>query len=68
VSKDLIDHLLIVDIKKRWRAEDVLTHPWIVTHGNTKPLPSNFDEHRKDMLNDLKAKAKVYAAEPFANR
>lgn len=54
-------------MKKRWRAEDVLTHPWIVTHANTQPV-ANYDEHRKQALDELKAKAKAYAAEPFASR
>ena len=64
-SKDLINHLLVVDIKKRWKAEDVLTHPWIVTQGNSKPQPSNYEEHRREMLNDLRTKAKQYANEPL---
>jgi hypothetical protein len=57
-----------VDIKKRWKAEDVLTHPWIVSQGNSKPLPPNFDEHKKNLLDELKAKAHVYSAEPFATK
>ncbi len=65
-SKDLINHLLVVDIKKRWKAEDVLCHPWIISQGNSKPLPPNFDEYKKEHLNELRAKAKIYAAEPFA--
>lgn len=64
-SKDLINHLLVVDIKKRWKAEDVLCHPWIVSQGNTKPLPSNYEEFKREHLNELRAKAKQYAAEPF---
>ena len=67
VSKDLIDHLLVVDVKKRWRAEDVLTHKWIVTQGNTRPLPSgsSYDEHKRELLIELKTKAKQYASEPM---
>jgi len=67
-SKDLINHLLVVDIKKRWKAEDVLVHPWIVTQGNTKPLPANYDEFKKDYLNELKVKAQAYRAEPWATK
>ncbi len=55
----------MVDIKKRYKAEEVLCHPWIVTHGNSKELPANFDEHRKEMLNELKTKAKQFSQEPF---
>jgi serine/threonine protein kinase len=64
-SKDLIDHLLVVDIKSRWKAEDVLLHPWIITQGHTKELPANFSEHRKQLLSELKAKGKQYASEPM---
>lgn len=65
-SKDLINHLLVVDIKKRWKAEDVLCHPWIISQGNSKPLPPNFEEYKKEHLNELKTKAKLFAAEPLA--
>lgn len=64
-SKDLINHLLVVDVKKRFKAEDVLCHPWIITHGNSKELPANLDEYRKELLSELKTKAKQYAQEPF---
>jgi serine/threonine protein kinase len=64
-SKDLINHLLVVDVKKRWKAEDVLTHPWILSNGNTKELPPNLQEYQKKMLNELKLKAKQYASEPM---
>ena len=64
-SKDLINHLLVVDIKKRWKAEDVLIHPWILSQGNSKPL-TNYEEVKKEHLSSLKVKAKQYAAEPFA--
>ncbi len=63
--KDLIDHLLIVDTKMRWKAEDVLSHPWILSRGNTKELPKNVDEYRKEVFSDLKAKKKKSAAEPL---
>jgi hypothetical protein len=65
VSKDLINHLLVVDIKKRFKAEDVLSHPWIITHGKSKEPPANYDEHKKELLNELKTKAKQFAQEPF---
>lgn len=67
-SKDLINHLLVVDINKRWKAEDVLCHPWIITQGNSKPLPPNFEEYKKNYLNELRSKAKLYASEPFASK
>ena len=54
-----------MDIKKRWKAEDVLIHPWILSQGNTKPI-GNYDEVKKEPLADLKQKAKQYQAEPFA--
>ncbi len=65
-SKDLINHLLKVDAKRRWKAEDVLCHQWIITQGNSKPLPPNFEEYKKEHLAKLRAKCKQYAAEPFA--
>jgi hypothetical protein len=65
-SKDLINHLLVVDAKKRWKAEDVLCHQWILTLGNSKQLPPNFDDMRKDHLKKLREKQKTYAAEPMA--
>lgn len=52
-------------MKKRWKAEDVLVHPWILSQGNSKPLGSNYEEIKKEHLSDLKVKAKQYAAEPF---
>jgi hypothetical protein len=61
----LINHLLVVDIKKRWKAEDVLCHPWILTQGNSKPLSAPYDEVRKEHLSELRTKAKQYMAEPF---
>ncbi|CAF0747474.1 unnamed protein product [Brachionus calyciflorus] len=65
-SKDLINHLLVVDKKKRWKAVDVLCHPWIITQGNSKPLPPKFDKFKEEYLKELADKAKIYAAEPFA--
>lgn len=56
----------MVDKRKRWKAVDVLCHPWIVTQGNSRPMPSSFEEHKKEILKDLADKAKIYAAEPFA--
>lgn len=64
-SKDLINHLLVVDVKKRWKAEDILIHPWILSYGNTKELPANLEEYQKKILNELKIKAKQYASEPM---
>jgi hypothetical protein len=61
----LINHLLVVDIKKRWKAEDVLSHAWILSRGNTKELPGDVGEYCKDVLRDLKAKKKQLAAEPL---
>jgi hypothetical protein len=36
-----------------------------VTHGNSKSMPTNYDEHKREQLNDLRTKAKQYQAEPF---
>ena len=50
----LINHLLVVDVKKRYKAEEVLCHPWIITQGNSKEMPPNLEEYRKELLNELK--------------
>ncbi len=63
----MIDHLLVVDIKKRWKAEDVLSHPWVLNRGNSKQLPEDVEEYCKDVMRDLKVKKKQLAAEPLLN-
>jgi serine/threonine protein kinase len=40
-AKDLIRNLLVVEPSRRFDAVQVLTHPWILTRGNTKRLDRN---------------------------
>ena len=35
-AKDLIQRLLVVDTKRRYTAEQVLSHPWIQSEGSYK--------------------------------
>ncbi|XP_064644818.1 serine/threonine-protein kinase DCLK3-like isoform X3 [Lineus longissimus] len=58
-AKDLIENLLIVDRRRRYKAVDVLTHPWIVTLANTQDVPSNMAEHRLTLRADLELQAKT---------
>lgn len=67
-SKDLINHLLVVDKNKRWKAIDVLCHPWIVSQGNSKPLPAYFEKFKDDYQNELAEKARNYASEPIISK
>lgn len=38
-AKSLINHLLVVDRKKRYSAVDVLCDPFVVTFAGSKPEP-----------------------------
>ncbi|KAG9406675.1 hypothetical protein AC1031_002995 [Aphanomyces cochlioides] len=48
-AKDLINHMLVVDAKKRFTAEDVLNHPWVKDPdgASDKPMPSFTAEMRR---------------------
>ncbi|XP_071503350.1 serine/threonine-protein kinase DCLK1-like [Diadema antillarum] len=39
-AKDLIDHLLVVDVKMRYKAKQVLKHPWVAKKGATGRQPN----------------------------
>ncbi|KAK7482095.1 hypothetical protein BaRGS_00026679 [Batillaria attramentaria] len=59
-AKDLIRRLLVVDKSKRYTAIEVLSHPWIVSGGNTsQPLPgiTNLNVYCKEVKRDLEAQA-----------
>ncbi len=43
----------------------MLCHPWIISQGYSKELPANYNEYRKELLSDLRAKARQYASEPL---
>ena len=60
-AKDLISHLLVVSVKERYSAEQVLAHPWIRQRSPTA------DELKKKFLNEgknaqTKARKKFKAA------
>jgi len=57
-AKDLISHLIVVDTKERWNAEQALTHPFI-TNNNTKPLHSTFADNLRNVSNLGKKKVKT---------
>ncbi|XP_077996554.1 serine/threonine-protein kinase DCLK3-like isoform X2 [Glandiceps talaboti] len=39
-AKDLINHLLVVNKDKRWKADEVLHHEWILNGGKTGDAPN----------------------------
>ncbi|KAI3381160.1 hypothetical protein SNEBB_009536 [Seison nebaliae] len=43
--RDLIDHLLVVDTGRRWKADDVLCHKWIQSEGGV--LKGNFESRSR---------------------
>ncbi|CAF3676010.1 unnamed protein product [Rotaria socialis] len=61
-AKNLIDHLLVVDPKKRMRADDILLHPWIMSCGQSKPT-GNTEELKTILRLKYEAKVKEYAME-----
>jgi len=67
-AKDLIRRLLIVDKSTRYTAVDVLTHPWIVTLGGSKPLPENFPEYQRNLREEILAKGEKNLAQWKMNR
>jgi serine/threonine protein kinase len=58
-AKDLIENLLIVDRRRRYKSIDVLTHPWIVTLANTLESPTNMSEYRLNLRMELDTQAKM---------
>ncbi|PRP89779.1 hypothetical protein PROFUN_00121 [Planoprotostelium fungivorum] len=46
-AKDLINHLLVVDAKKRYSATQALQHPWIKDNNHVKPLEGAQAELKK---------------------
>lgn len=57
-AKDLIEHLLVVDKKKRYTAIDVLCHPWILCGGDVSSMDaSKIDELRKTSRKEFETQA-----------
>ncbi|XP_060063204.1 serine/threonine-protein kinase DCLK2-like [Ylistrum balloti] len=52
-AKDLIEHLLVVDKKKRYTAIDTLSHPWIMYSGDMGKITDNAE------LEKLKTKTRT---------
>ncbi|XP_078333388.1 serine/threonine-protein kinase DCLK3-like isoform X7 [Crassostrea virginica] len=59
-AKDLIEHLLVVDKKKRYTAIETLSHPWILCNGDMSRPPDStkLDEMRKNTRKELELQAK----------
>ena len=55
-------------MRKRWKAEDVLAHPWIVSQGNSKTLPPNYEEFRHNFKLEVNRKTRIYAAEALPSK
>jgi len=49
-AKDLIGHLIVVDTKDRYSADQALSHPF-VTNNNTKPLHNTFSSGLREVSN-----------------
>jgi len=43
----LINHLLVVDPKKRYTAKQALSHPWIASNNVEEPLPQTSIQNLK---------------------
>ena len=56
-AKDLIEHLLVVNIPQRYTAVDVLCHPWVVTQGGAHQIP-NMADHRQKLREKLETESK----------
>lgn len=52
----------------RYKATDVLCHPWIITQGGSKDSPSDMATHQAQLREELKNKAKDNLMEWKANR
>ena len=59
-AKDLIEHLLVVEKKKRYSAIETLSHPWILCNGDMSRPPDNakLDDMRKTTRKELEVQAK----------
>ncbi|XP_052805776.1 serine/threonine-protein kinase DCLK1-like isoform X2 [Mya arenaria] len=57
-AKDLIEHLLVVEKKRRYTAIDVLCHPWILCGGDVSSMDaSRIDELRKVSRKEFETQA-----------
>ncbi|KAL3837589.1 hypothetical protein ACJMK2_022937 [Sinanodonta woodiana] len=60
VAKDLIEHLLVVDKKKRYTATDVLCHSWILCGGDVNSIPKDkLPQLHQQAKSELDAQAKL---------
>ena len=59
-AKDVIEHLLVVDRKRRYSSIDVLSHPWILTGGDITLSHENvkIEEMRRNARKDLEVQAR----------
>ncbi|KAL5011086.1 hypothetical protein ScPMuIL_013391 [Solemya velum] len=59
-AKDLIEHLLVVDRKRRYTAIDVLSHPWIICAGDmSNPMDNaKSDERRRTVKKEYEETAR----------
>lgn len=59
-AKDLIEHLLLVDKEQRYKASQVLVHPWIICGGDINRILSGPElaEAQKTLHGQLDAEAK----------
>ncbi|XP_067687448.1 serine/threonine-protein kinase DCLK3-like [Haliotis asinina] len=59
-AKDMIQHLLVVDKKRRYTAVDVLSHPWILAGGDmTRLLDSmSISEAQRERRKELETQAR----------
>ncbi|KAK3595087.1 hypothetical protein CHS0354_043187 [Potamilus streckersoni] len=59
-AKDLIEHLLVVDKKKRYTATDVLCHSWILCGGDMNSIPKEkLPQLHQQAKSELEAQAKL---------
>ena len=58
-AKDLINHLLIKDINKRYSAKKALTHPWITKHIRIKNLDKKKLKEVVENLRNYSSKLKL---------
>ncbi|XP_053408766.1 serine/threonine-protein kinase DCLK3-like isoform X4 [Mercenaria mercenaria] len=57
-AKDLIEHLLVVDKKRRYTAIDVLSHPWILCGGDVSSVDATkIDEMRRASRKEMETQA-----------
>jgi calcium/calmodulin-dependent protein kinase I len=68
VAKDLVRRLLVVDVQKRYTAEEVLKHPWITGGASTVHLPQTYEQLRRYNARRRfrQGVRKVMAAQTFA--